>query len=137
MFCNRGSAEMVVDGWSVTNDAASAALSESVGKDRNAPHWFFYVVVDMALPAAKLREVMGKAITRLFATNRCVSDPRAGGSSRFGVAAPRINSPGASPARYTATFLAPLTSWGEAVRASLEPYEGSSDEPAAVRYARE
>ena len=38
---------MLVDGWSVTNDAASAALSESVGRNRNAPRWFFYVVVDI------------------------------------------------------------------------------------------
>ena len=52
MFCNRGSAEMVVDGWSVTNDAASAALSESVGKDRTAPRWFFYVVIDINTEAA-------------------------------------------------------------------------------------
>ena len=52
MFCNRGSAEMVVDGWSVTNDAASAALSESVGRNRNAPRWFFYVVVDIKTETA-------------------------------------------------------------------------------------
>jgi hypothetical protein len=47
MFCDRGSAEIITDGFSVTNDPASRELTHSVIKDRKAPQWFFYVVIDI------------------------------------------------------------------------------------------